>query len=476
MRLLLAVALLIPAALAQNAETEFKRGLALGEQRNFRGAVDSFTRAIQLNPRYERAYYYRAQAHAFLGEHDASLADYDRALRLRPGYYAYVAGRTEVNRDRGMLGLAIRDADGAILNHYKQEQRNALLFALRGTIFWKMGQTREAEHEFLYARTLAYQLRNSTDRAQETVDNYISQYKSRNPAGTRARLANVRSPFEAGLAQSDKGDERAAIGYFDAALEINPNHAEANFFRGRSYFRLYQYGRAVDDLTRAVKLNPSLVGAWRYLGLSYFGLWQDEQSLAAYSEALRRNPQALDVLINRAQTYLAMKPPRRREAVADFTQALRIAPDNSTALNGRAIMYHQLGNSQGAIADLNQAIKAHPKLSRAYCNMGVVMGDLGRKADEQSWYQRCWSLDASERAWYEGQKKWADAYEAYHRELAQMLASIPSSSGGSSSGSSCGGYSGGGQRACEAGDMQAADRFSSNRASQDDKNRFSGGW
>jgi tetratricopeptide (TPR) repeat protein len=460
---------------AQSAEAEFQRGLALGEQRNFNGAVQSFSRAIQMNPRYERAYYYRAQAYGFLGNYEASLADYDRALQLHPGYYAYVAGRTEANRDRGMLGLAIRDVDRAIAEHYRQEQRNPLLFALRGTVFWRMGQTREAEQEFAFAKSMAYQLRNSLDRAQESVDRYINQYKSRQPAGQRAR-GSFKNPFEAGLAASNKGDERAAVGYFDAALEINPNHAEANFFRGRSFFRLYQYARAVDDLTKATKLNPALTGAWRYLGLSYFGLWQDEQSLAAYSAALRQNPNAEDVLVNRAQTYLAMKPPRRQEAVADFSAALRIDPANVTALNGRAIMYHAMGNSQGAIADLNQAIKLAPKLARAYCNMGVVVGDLGRKAEELQWYNRCWAIDSSERAWYEGQKKWADAYESYHRELASMLASIQSSSSGSSGSSGCGGYFGGGVNACEAGDRQAADRFSSNNASQSDKNKYSGGW
>jgi hypothetical protein len=32
------------------------------------------------------------------------------------------------------------------------------------------------------------------------------------------------------------------------------------------------------------------------------------------------------------------------------------------------------------------------------------------------------------------------------------------------------------QHACEAGDRQAADRFTNGSASQDDKNRYSGGW
>ena len=74
-------------AWAQTAQAEFQRGLALGEQRNFQGAVQSFSRAIQLDPRYERAYCYRAQAQAFLGNYDAALADYDRALQFKPGYF-----------------------------------------------------------------------------------------------------------------------------------------------------------------------------------------------------------------------------------------------------------------------------------------------------------------------------------------------------------------------------------------------------
>ncbi|MFN7937679.1 MAG: tetratricopeptide repeat protein [Bryobacteraceae bacterium] len=462
-------------AWAQTAQAEFQRGLALGEQRNFQGAVQSFSRAIQLDPRYERAYYYRAQAQAFLGNYDAAFADYNRALQFKPGHFAYLAGRTEVNRDRGMLGLAIREADKAIADHYKSEQRNPLLFALRGTIFWRMGLVREAEHEFDMARKMAYELRNSLNNSIQSVERYVSDYKTRAPAGARPRPAPARNPYEQALAASEKGDERLAVTYFDTALEANPNHAEANFFRGRAFFRLYQYGRAIDDLKQAVRLNPNLTGAWRYLGLSYFGIWQDDESLAAYSEAIKRNPKFVDAYLNRAQTYLAMKPPRRREAVADFGSVIALDPANAKALNGRAVALQALGNSQGAIADLQQAIQVQPKAARAYCNMGVIMGELGRKAEEQQWYNRCWAIDGNERAWYEGQKKWADAYEAYHRELAQMLASVGSSSSSSGS-SSCSGYFGGGAHACEAGDRQAADRFQNNTANQSDKNKYSGGW
>ncbi|MFN8006256.1 MAG: tetratricopeptide repeat protein [Terriglobia bacterium] len=107
-RVLAVIVLLVGNVQAQTGEAEFQRGLALGEQRNFRGAVESFSRAIAINPRYERAYYFRAQAQAFLGNYEAAIADYDKALQFKPGYYAYVAGRTEANRDRGMLGLAVR--------------------------------------------------------------------------------------------------------------------------------------------------------------------------------------------------------------------------------------------------------------------------------------------------------------------------------------------------------------------------------
>ncbi len=42
----------------------------------------------------------------------------------------------------------------------------------------------------------------------------------------------------------------------NALLELNPQDADALFMRGRSYFYLADYQKAVDDYTLALKIKP----------------------------------------------------------------------------------------------------------------------------------------------------------------------------------------------------------------------------
>jgi tetratricopeptide (TPR) repeat protein len=68
----------------------------------------------------------------------------------------------------------------------------------------------------------------------------------------------------------------------------------------------------------------------------------------------------------------------RQGAIADYTEVLRIHP-NDAAYNNRALARYDLGDLQGAIEDLNQAVQTNPSLYVAYCNRGFVRSEMGDK-------------------------------------------------------------------------------------------------
>ena len=49
------------------------------------------------------------------------------------------------------------------------------------------------------------------------------------------------------------------------------------------------------------------------------------------------------------------------EAMKDFDLAIRLEPDNFSAYLGRGLLHRQLKDTEGSLADLNQAIKLAPK-------------------------------------------------------------------------------------------------------------------
>jgi tetratricopeptide (TPR) repeat protein len=62
----------------------------------------------------------------------------------------------------------------------------------------------------------------------------------------------------------------------------------------------------------------------------------------------------------------------RREAVAQFNQALVLNPRYTIAYFLRAIVKDGLNDPQGALADFNQAISLNPKVAAAYINRGIL--------------------------------------------------------------------------------------------------------
>ncbi len=74
-------------------------------------------------------------------------------------------------------------------------------------------------------------------------------------------------------------DERwtEAIALYDQAILVDSEHAEAYNNRGYAYFKLGEYGRAIEDLSEAIRLKPKERGYWANRGLIYILIGRDEE-------------------------------------------------------------------------------------------------------------------------------------------------------------------------------------------------------
>lgn len=68
-------------------------------------------------------------------------------------------------------------------------------------------------------------------------------------------------------------------------------------------------------------------------------------------------------------------------AIADYTEVLRLNPQDGITYNNRALVRYDQGDKPGAIADLDQAIQQHPEDFVARCNRGFVRAELGDQLD-----------------------------------------------------------------------------------------------
>src|SRR5262245_3116711 len=78
-----------------------------------------------------------------------------------------------------------------------------------------------------------------------------------------------------------------------------------------------------------------------------------------------------DIYHKRGVTWVELR--RYDRAVDDFTQAIRLRPDNPVAFNDRGVTYMKKGDHDRAIADFDQAIRLFPNYGLAIANRVVAV-------------------------------------------------------------------------------------------------------
>jgi Tfp pilus assembly protein PilF len=65
---------------AQSAKQYVKAGEDFAKAMNFADAIDQYSKAIELDPDYDKAYFNRATAYANVGDHEHAAMDFNRAI------------------------------------------------------------------------------------------------------------------------------------------------------------------------------------------------------------------------------------------------------------------------------------------------------------------------------------------------------------------------------------------------------------
>ncbi len=102
-----------------------------------------------------------------------------------------------------------------------------------------------------------------------------------------------------------------------------------------------------------------------------------EGAIVDYTEAIRLNPNDSNAYFNRG--FARETRGDVDEAIADYTEAIRLNPNDATAYNNRGIGHKARGDLDHAIADYTEAIRINPKYIEAYMNRGIARqndGDL----------------------------------------------------------------------------------------------------
>lgn len=102
--------------------------------------------------------------------------------------------------------------------------------------------------------------------------------------------ATVDIMMERGVTAQANGELAEARTYYDRAILIEPEYAEAWNRRATLFLTEENWSEALRDLNETLRLEPRHFGAWSGLGMIFESIGAEEQALEAYREALAIYP------------------------------------------------------------------------------------------------------------------------------------------------------------------------------------------
>jgi len=297
----------------QNAKKCYKSGQRFVKDKNYSDAIAQFTRAIEINPEYYKAYLERASVYEGIDKIFEAAADYNKActfLEKKPDVF-YNTGRLyyelgkynealkKVNIALGLDSrnipalqvkikslIALKDYENALedcIVAVKLDPKNSISFFYRGVVYEKLEFLDKAEKDFSKAVT----------HNRKYIEAYI--------AVARVRL------------KLNKLDN--AITNCNSAIKLDPNNVEAYLTRASIYRKKLDYPSAINDLSKAIVLKP------------------DDEEL----------------YLTRGAYYQDFK--QHQNAINDFSKVIALNDKNSEAYYKRAFSYEEISNYPAAIKD-----------------------------------------------------------------------------------------------------------------------------
>ena len=308
----------------KNAYAMSSRGWVFYETGDLETALTAFNDAIQADPTMLYAYRGRGLAALDSGEYDQAKSDFTRAISSSTDK----ADLAEMYNDRGVASFQLEQYEAAIKDFDRSVDANedfAQAYANRGDAYLRLGNLEGA------LLSLA--------KAVELEPDNLNHYVLMGDAALAAQNTEL------------------ALKSYTVAVDNAPDVVPFRQSRAKCYRQVQQHQNAINDLLAAINQDPENPELFNDLGLTLYEIEKYSEAYAQFKAASAFAPDNSLYWYNRGES--AQKFGDHGQAVKDLTQAISLLDDpDAYAVRGKA--YDDLGETQKAINDYDQAAKLAP--------------------------------------------------------------------------------------------------------------------
>ncbi|MEM6754538.1 MAG: tetratricopeptide repeat protein [Cyanobacteria bacterium P01_C01_bin.38] len=335
-------------------QESFEIGLEKAKQKDYAGAIEEFSKALQVNPEFIKAYYQRGLAYYDLGKIPQAVFDYDEVLK-RDSYHV------EAYFCRALARLALKNLPGALkdvdktieLNSYKAGAYN-----LRGVVERKLGNIERAIANFKKAAELYLEQKDAENAklCLEKVKQLQPQKQEivlEKPQLQTTPLITEKDYFTSLLEKAEKGNTREALEDLNWVLRADAQDGKAYCCRGVVYCKQGKYREAIADFNTALQLNFEDAAVYRNRGKARLQMGDNQGAIADFNQALKIEPEDDLIYVARGNAYQAIG--HYLGAIEDYSKALEINSKSASAFYNRGLCNIRMEEIPQAINDLQQA-------------------------------------------------------------------------------------------------------------------------
>jgi tetratricopeptide (TPR) repeat protein len=308
------------------------------EKEDYAGAIADYTKAIQLDPKFAKAYNERGLVYQILKQNKNALADFDQAIQLKPDLAEAYSNRAVFHLSSSPQ-KSLADAKQVVAIKPKDPQSYQLLsiiyFSLKDSAnaidTLRQGEKQVAGEErfFLLFSKMLYLSTNKNSPEVVAAAREIIQFKA-----STTLVKGIAIYFLLFNGQNDEANRE-----LDKLVTEKPKNALPHWLRGVSVV----FSSAAKNLSLQDKI---LIAA------PYFekAILADPRSDIGYS----------------ARQIVRQISGNLPGALADANKALSLKPNQPLLYQNRGVAYWELGNFRAALADFNRAIELERPILAKY--------------------------------------------------------------------------------------------------------------
>jgi len=187
-----------------------------------------------------------------------------------------------------------------------------------------------------------------------------------------------------------KDDWDRAIADLSRVIELVPRNAAAYILRGESHCGKKDYGRGVEDFTKAIGITPEDPVAYANRAVAYLFMGRFDLCIADATVVIEHTPEFFSYVL-RADAFVETR--RLDEAIADYTEAIRLRPRDTLGYIRRARAYRRKYCLIDELRDCINVIRLEPESSRAHVLRGRTFRRLGDDKSATADFTKAISLD-----------------------------------------------------------------------------------